>query len=105
MKPWFPMLDTAILKHKTGNNGEDDIYSSSTIACDIVFQSRNVRTIQGDEISCDALLTCVESLGSNDVITISGRANSAENGDWPIKGLVREGKDGNRVVQWRTVAL
>jgi hypothetical protein len=98
MKPWFPMLDTATWKHKTGNNGEDDIYSSSTIACDIVFQSRNVRTVEGDEIACEALLTCVEVVVPGDVITISGR-------DLPVKETVREGKDNNRVVQWRTVAL
>ena len=98
MKPWFPMLDSAVLKHKIGNDGEDDIYSSTTIACDIVFQSRNVRSIEGDELSCYALLTCVEAVVPGDVVTISGR-------DWPVKGTVKVGKDNNRVVQWRTVAL
>jgi hypothetical protein len=96
--PWFPMLDSAVWRTKTGNNGEDDIYSSTTIACDIVYQSRVIRTIQGDEIACDALLTCVEALVPGDVVTIGTR-------DWPIKGTVREGKDNNRVVQWRTVGL
>ncbi len=98
MKPEHPMLDSAIWKHKTGNDGEDDIYSSSTIAYDIVFQSRVVRTVQGDELSCEALVTCVEAVVPGDVLTISGR-------DWPVKGTVREGKDDNRIVWWRTVAL
>lgn len=92
------MLDSAVWKHLLGNNGEDNVYSSVTIACDIVFQSRNIRTIQGDQIACDALLTCVEALVPGDVVTIGNR-------DWPIKGVVREGKDNNRTVQWRTVGL
>jgi hypothetical protein len=98
MKPWFPMKDAATWRHKVGNDGEDDIYSDLNIACDIVLQSRNVRTVKGDEIACEALLTCVESVVPGDIVTISGR-------DWPIKGTVREGKDNNRIVQWRTVAL
>jgi hypothetical protein len=97
-KPWFPMKDAVIWKHKTGNDGEDDIFSTLTIACDIVFQSRVVRTIKGDEIACDALLTCVEALVPGDVVTIEGK-------DWPIKGIARVGKDINRTVQWRTVGL
>lgn len=97
-KPWFPMKDSADWKHKIGNNGDDDIYSTQTISCDIVFQSRTVRTVQGDEISCEALATCVEAVVPGDVLTINGR-------DWPVKGIVREAKDNNRVVQWRTVGL
>ena len=92
------MLDSAVVKHLIGNDGEDNIYSSTTIACDIVYQSRVIRTIQGDQIACDALLTCVEALVPGDVVTIEGR-------DWPIKGVVRAGKDNNRTVQWRTVGL
>lgn len=97
-KPWFPMLDSAVWKRKTGNSGEDDIYSSTTIACDIVFQSQIIRTIRGDEIACDALLTCVEDPIPGDIMTIEGR-------DWPIKGVIRDAKDNNRVIQWRTVGL
>ena len=97
-KPEIPLLDSATWKYKTGNNGEDDIYGSVTIACDIIFQSRAIRTIQGDELACEALVTCVEAVVPGDLLTISGR-------DWPIKGVVKECKDDNRIVQWRVVAL
>lgn len=98
MKPDTPMLDSAVWKHKIGNNGDDDIYNTATIDCDIIFQSRTIRTIQGDEISCEALVTCVEAVVPGDVLTISGR-------DWPVKGVVKEAKDDNRVVLWRVVGL
>lgn len=98
LRPEIPLLDTASWKYKIGNNGEDDIYSVADIACDIIFQSRTIRTIQGDELSCEALVTCVEAVVPGDLLTISSR-------DWPVKGLVKEAKDDNRVVQWRQVAL
>ena len=97
-RPEIPLLDSAVWKYKLGNDGEDDIFGSLTIACDIVFESRNIRSLQGDELQCTALVHCVEAVVPGDVLTIDGR-------DWPVQGIVRAAKDDNRITQWRTVAL
>jgi hypothetical protein len=93
------MGDSATWKHKTGMDGYGTpTFSSTTIACDIVYASRVVRTVDGDEIQCSALLTCVEALVPGDTVTISGK-------DWPVLGIVKVAKDNNRVVQWQQVAF
>ena len=97
--PWFPMLDSATGKHITGIDGYGNpTFSTVTISCDIVYASRVVRTIEGDELRCNALLTSIENIVPGDTITINGK-------DWPILGTVKEGKDNNRIIQWRTVAF
>lgn len=99
MKPWFPFKDTATWKHKTGNNGEDDIYSSTTIDCDIINDFAAVRKIVGDEFNFNAVLHCgpEHAIVIGDVVTVDGR-------DWPVL-QVQDEKDNNRNVILKTVVF
>ena len=68
-------------KHKTGNDGDDDIYTTSTIKVLWAFRTTTVRTIQGDNLKCQAICVCDEKIVSGDVITKDGR-------DWPVLGPI-----------------
>lgn len=81
-------------KHKTGNDGDDDIYTSSTITVLWAHGARVVRTAQGDELHCQAVCKCEAAIIAGDVITHGGR-------DYPVLGLVGESFDGSM----RSVAL
>ena len=74
-------------KHKTGNDGDDDIYTSSTITVLWAFGARTVRTVRGDELQCQALCRCEAEIEAGDVITFESR-------DYPVLGLVGESYDG-----------
>lgn len=74
-------------KHKTGNDGDDDIYSSSTISCLWAHGAKVVRTVQGDELQCQAICKCEAAVQAGDLITKGGR-------DYPVLGLVGESYDG-----------
>jgi len=75
-------------KHKTGNDGDDDIFTSSTITVLWAFGSRVIRTIRGDEIQCQALCRCEADVEAGDVITFESR-------DYPVLGLVGVAYDGS----------
>ena len=81
-------------KHKTGNDGDDDIYTSSTITVLWAFGVKVVRTAQGDELHCQAICKCEAAVEAGDVITKDSR-------DYPVLGLVGESYDGSM----RSVAL
>ena len=81
-------------KHKAGNDGDDDIYTSSTITVLWAFGARVVRTAQGDELHCQAICKCEAAVVAGDVITKDSR-------DYPVLGLVGESFDGSM----RSVAL
>lgn len=81
-------------KHKTGNDGDDDIYSSSTITVLWAHGARVVRTAQGDELHCQAICKCEAAVVAGDMITKDSR-------DYPVLGLVGESYDGSM----RSVAL
>jgi len=81
-------------KHKTGNDGDDDIFSSSTITVLWAFGAKVVRTAQGDELHCQAICKTEAAVVSGDVITYGGR-------DYPVLGLVGVAYDGSM----RSVAL
>ena len=72
---------SATWKHLAGNDGDDDIYTSSTIKVLWAFGARTVRTIRGDEIQCQALCRCEADVEAGDVITFEDR-------DYPVLGLV-----------------
>ena len=74
-------------KHKTGNDGDDDIYSSSPISCLWAHGAKVVRTVQGDELQCQAICKCEAAVQAGDLITKGGR-------DYPVLGLVGESYDG-----------
>ncbi len=78
---------SVIWKHKTGNDGDDDIFSSSTITVLWAFGAKTVRTIRGDELACQALCRCEAEVEAGDTITFEGR-------DYPVLGLVGEAYDG-----------
>lgn len=73
-------------KHKTGNDGNDDIYTSSTIIVLWAHGARVVRTAQGDELQCQALCRCEAAVVAGDMITKDSR-------DYPVLGLVSESYD------------
>lgn len=75
-------------KHKIGNDGEDDVYSTSTISCMWAHGSRTIRTIKGDELQCQAIVKCEAAVEAGDVLTKDGR-------DWPVLGLVGVAYDGS----------
>ena len=81
-------------KHKTGNDGDDDIYTSSTITVLWAHGARVVRTALGDELHCQAICKCEAAVVAGDVITKDSR-------DYPVLGLVGESFDGSM----RSVAL
>ena len=81
-------------KHKTGNDGDDDIYTSSTITVLWAHGARVVRTAQGDELHCQAVCKCESAVVAGDMITKDSR-------DYPVLGLVGESYDGSM----RSVAL
>lgn len=75
-------------KHKTGNDGDDDIYTSSTITVLWAHGARVVRTAQGDELHCQAICKCEAAVVAGDTITKDSR-------DYPVLGLVGESYDGS----------
>lgn len=81
-------------KHKTGNDGDDDIFSSSTITVLWAHGARVVRTAQGDELHCQAICKCEAAVVAGDTITKDSR-------DYPVLGLVGESYDNSM----RSVAL
>ena len=81
-------------KHKTGNDGDDDIFSTSIITVLWAMGGRVVRTAEGDELHCQAICKCEAAVVAGDVITFGGR-------DYPVLGLVGESYDGSM----RSVAL
>ncbi len=81
-------------KHKTGNDGDDDIYTSSTTTVLWAHGARVVRTAQGDELHCQAVCKCEAAVEAGDTITYDSR-------DYPVLGLVGESYDGSM----RSVAL
>ena len=81
-------------KHKTGNDGDDDIYTSSTITVLWAHGARVVRTAQGDELHCQAVCKCEAAVEAGDTITYDSR-------DYPVLGLVGESYEGSM----RAVAL
>jgi hypothetical protein len=81
-------------KHKTGNNGEDDTYATSTITVLWAHGAKVVRTTQGDELQCQAIVKCEAAVEAGDVLTKDGR-------DYPVLGLVGVSFDGSM----RSVAL
>lgn len=82
------------LKHKTGSDGNDDTYSTSTISCLWAHGAKVVRTAQGDELQCQAIVKCEAAVEAGDVLTKDGR-------DYPVLGLVGVSYDGTM----RSVAL
>lgn len=74
-------------KSKTGNDGEDDVYTSSSITVLWAHGSKTVRTVQGDELQCQAICKCEAAVQAGDLITKGGR-------DYPVLGLVGESYDG-----------
>jgi len=75
-------------KHKTGNDGDDDIYTSSTITVLWAMGARVVRTAWGDELACQAICKCEAAVVAGDVITFESR-------DYPVLGLVGGSYDGS----------
>jgi len=82
------------LKHKTGSDGNDDTYTTSTIACLWAHGAKVIRTVQGDELACQAIVKCEAAVVAGDVLTKDGR-------DYPVLGLVGVAYDGSM----RSVAL
>ncbi len=85
---------TVSWKHKTGNDGDDDIFTTSTISVLWAFGAKTVRTIRGDELQCQALCKCEAAVEAGDTITYEGR-------DYPVLGLVGAAYDGSM----RSVAM
>ena len=81
-------------KHKIGNDGDDDIYTTRTIPVLRAMGARVVRTAEGDELHCQAICKCEAAVVAGDVITFGGR-------DYPVLGLVGESYDGSM----RSVAM
>jgi len=81
-------------KHKTGNDGNDDTYTTSTITVLWAHGAKVIRTVQGDELQCQAICKCEAAVEAGDVITKDGR-------DYPVLGLVGVSYDGSM----RSVAL
>lgn len=81
-------------KHKTGNDGDNDIYTTSTITVLWAMGAKVVRTAQGDELHCQAICKCEAAVVAGDVITFESR-------DYPVLGLVGAAYDGSM----RSVAL
>lgn len=75
-------------KHKTGNDGNDDTFTSSTITVLWAHGARVVRTATGDELQCQAICKCEAAVEAGDVITRGGR-------DYPVLGLVGVSYDGS----------
>jgi len=75
-------------KHKSGNDGDDDIFTSSTITVLWAHGARVVRTAQGDELQCQAICKCEAAVEAGDTITKASR-------DYPVLGLVSESYDGS----------
>lgn len=98
-QPPIPMAQDTSWKKKIGNDGDDDIFAApEAIKCRLIFKSRNVRTKEGDEIQCKALMACEEAVAQGDVITYQGQ-------DYPVLGTVEEVPDMDGKVWWREVAL
>jgi len=95
LSPYLAVHGVSVIwKHKTGNDGNDDTYSTSTISCLWAHGAKVVRTQQGDELQCQAICKCEAAVEAGDVITKDGR-------DWPVLGLVGVSYDGSM----RSVAL
>ena len=75
-------------KHKTGNDGDDDIYTTSTITVLWAMGAKTVRTVKGDELACQAICKCEAAVDAGDVIAFEGR-------DYTVLGLVGEAYDGS----------
>lgn len=98
-RPEIPLVDSITWKQRIGNDGMGNIFSSPIIiAADVVFESKLVRTIKGDELQCSALVNCVEAVLPDDILTIDGQS-------WPVTGIVKVIKDDNRIIQWRTISI
>lgn len=98
-QPPIPMAQEALWRHKVGNDGDDDVFAlPQAIKCRLIFKSRNVRTKEGDEIRCIALMACEEAVVQGDVIAYQGR-------NYPVLGTVEELPDMDGKVWWREVAL
>ena len=74
-------------KSKTGNDGEDDVFTSSTITCLWAHGAKVVRTQDGDELQCQAICKCEAAVQAGDLITKDSR-------DYPVLGLVGVSYDG-----------
>jgi hypothetical protein len=74
-------------KHKTGNDGDDDIFTTSTISVLWAFGAKTVRTVRGDELACQAICKCEAAVEAGDTIAYGGR-------DYPVLGLVGAAYDG-----------
>ena len=72
---------SVVWKRKTGNDGDDDIFTSSTITVLWAFGAKVVRTSQGDELQCQAICKTEAEIEAGDVITFEDR-------DYPVLGLV-----------------
>ena len=81
-------------KHKTGNDGNDDVYTSSSITVLWAHGAKIVRTQNGDELQCQAICRCEAAVDAGDVLTKDGR-------DYPVLGLVGVSYDGSM----RSIAL
>ena len=81
-------------KHKTGNDGNDDTFTSSTITALWAHGAKIVRTQNGDELQCQAICRCEAAVDAGDVLTKDGR-------DYPVLGLVGVSYDGSM----RSIAL
>lgn len=75
-------------KHKTGNDGNDDTFTSSTITVLWAHGARVVRTATGDELQCQAICKCEAAVEAGDVLTKDSR-------DYPVLGLVGVSYDGS----------
>jgi len=95
LTPYLAMHGVPVTwKHKTGNDGDDDIFTSSTITVLWAHGARVVRTAQGDELHCQAICKTEAAVVAGDVITVESR-------DYPVLGLVGVAYDGSM----RSVAL
>ncbi len=82
LTPYLAMHGVPVTwKHKTGNDGDDDIFTSSTITVLWALRTTTVRTMQGDNLKCQAVCVSNEEIVSGDVITKGGR-------DWPVLGPI-----------------
>lgn len=79
---------SATWKHKTGNDGNDDTFTSTAITVLWAYGAKVIRTPQGEELACQAICKCEEAVEADDVLTVDGR-------DWPVLGLVGASYDGS----------
>jgi hypothetical protein len=95
LSPYLEALGVSVSwKHKTGNDGNDDTYTTSTITVLWAHGAKVIRTVQGDELQCQAICKCEAKVAAGDVLTVDGRS-------YPVLGLVGVSYDGSM----RSVAL